>query len=574
MNKTIVFKKIWKRSLQYLRPQIFIIFVNLATVVFAALLPFLIKNFIDSLTSGVISHLLRLGGFIIVIATLERICNFWANYLFQRIARRGVCDLQIELYSNLQKLPMMYFSKTETGTVMAKVLSDAQILGQMIAISFAMLIANITTLVAVVIVLMLLSPFLAGIAFLSLPIYYLIFRHYNRKLRKTSAAERKSFAKVSESLREKVEAIKMIKGFSKEENFSKMFKKDVSSWFERIKKQVFVNTLSLNLGGYVTYIIPLIVLFIGGTKVIAGALSLGTLIGFWEFMSRLYEPVQNLAEWNNAIQQSLPAGERVFGLLEEKKEPNEGKKLDLGTAPKIEFQDVWFNYEKSTPAVLKGFSLILPPGKAIALVGASGSGKSTVVSLLFRFYNKKKGKISINDMDIMQYSIDSIRNSFALVEQNSFLLNSSIKDNIFLDDEFSDDILYEVSELCLVNDFVSQLPSGYNTRVGEKGVTLSAGQIQRISLARAVIRNPKVLVLDEATSALDSEIEEKVFRNIKEFLTDTTIFIVAHRLSTIREADEIAVITDGQISAVGTHEYLLEACPEYVELVKKQIITD
>ena len=574
MNRIVVFKKIWKRSLHYFRPQLFIIFVNLATVGFSALLPFLIKNFIDSLTSGVTSHLFKVGSFIIVIATLERICNFWANYLFQKIARRGVCDLQTEMYGSLQMLPIMYFSKTETGTLMAKVLSDAQILGQMIAMSFAMLVSNISTLIAVVIVLLLLSPFLAGIAFFSLPVYYLIFRHYNRKLRETSAAERQSFANVSESLREKIEAMKMIKGFSKEEDFSTLFKKDITSWFERIKKQVFVNILSLNLGGYVTHIIPLLVLFIGGTKVIAGALSLGTLIGFWEFMSRLYEPVQNLAEWNNAIQQSLPAGERVFGLLEKEKEPDEGKKLNLKNAPEIEFCNVWFSYEKGSPTVLEEFSLILYPGKSIALVGASGSGKSTVVSILFRFYPSNQGTIFIDGVDITHYSIKSIRSSFGLVEQNSFLLNSTIKDNIFLGDDFSNETLCEVSQLCLVDDFVSQLPTTYNTRVGEKGETLSAGQIQRISLARAVIRNPKVLVLDEATSALDSEIEERVFKNIKKYLTDNTIFIVAHRLSTIREADEIAVITDGRISAVGTHEQLLAKSPEYIELVKKQIITD
>ncbi|MGC1120881.1 MAG: ABC transporter ATP-binding protein [Candidatus Methanofastidiosia archaeon] len=573
MYRITTFKEIWNRSLSYIRPQTHIISVNLLTIGLSALLPFLIKNFIDNLTAGTYSVLLRLGIFIILVATMERITNFWANYMFQRIARRGVCDLQIEVYDHIQNLPLSYFTETETGTIMAKTLSDTQILGQMIAMSLAMLITNITTLIVVIIVLFLLSPFLTGIALCSLPFYYFIFRHYNKRLRKASLEERKSFAEVSESVREKVESVKVIKAFSKEAEFSSRFRRDIESYFERIKAQMYVHVLSLNLGGYVTYILPLIVLFVGGTRVIADVLSLGTVIGFWEYMSRLYEPIQNLAEWNNAMQQSVPTGERIFSLLQRRGESGEGRELKLERAPEIGFRNIWFSYDKDSP-VLKGVSLDMPPGKATAIVGASGSGKSTIVSLLYRFYQPDQGHILMDGEDIAEYSLASLRSHLALVEQTSLLINSTIEDNIFMGEDFSQEVLKKVARICLIDDFVSPLPAGYDTNVGEKGITLSAGQIQRIALARAVIRKLKVLIIDEGMSAVDSEIEEKIFHNIKEYLADTTILIVAHRLSTITQADEIAVIWNGQVVARGTHERLVKECPQYNELVRKQIITE
>jgi ABC-type multidrug transport system fused ATPase/permease subunit len=554
-------KKYWKKQASTLLLFIFSTAAGAAS-------PFLIKDFIDRITEGS-GPLLGLAVLILVVGSVSSITGFLGNYFFQVLAMEGIKDLQVEMYTKIQKSPIPSILEGKTGDIMSRITSDTQIVGQIISIGLPMLLLNVARFSIVIIVLVLLDFRLALLTFTSIPAYFLVFRTYNMKLRDSTQKERIAFGNLVESLREKLQGLITIKLYNAQDTYEKQFQTDAESWFGYIKKRMLHNTLSVNLIGYITRIMPLLVLLVGGYQVIAGAVTLGTLIGFWQYMGGLYEPIQNLAEWNNGLQQAVSTGERILDILDREEEKGGDNPLTRESNMTVSLKNVSFSYGDNK--ALKNITCDIDHGSITAIVGRSGAGKSTLINLLMGFYEPDTGTILIGGTPLREIELPSLRNVISYVKQKDFIFNASITENITLNGEFSPDEIREAARCCLVEDFVGALPQTYETHIGEKGFDLSDGQKQRIALARACIRGPRMFILDEATSAIDSENEAQILKNIRQRM-EGTIIVVSHRLSTIRIADKILVIENGQLVAQGDHETLSRESNEYGQLFKEQLI--
>jgi len=316
---------------------------------------------------------------------------------------------------------------------------------------------------------------------------------------------------------------------------------------------------------------PVLILGFGGYLIIKGQLTLGTLIGFYSYLGWLYTPIRTLSSFYVSLQKSAQILERIESIydLPEENEKQGSFRMDEKVED-ITYENVSFFYDEQTP-VLSGIDLRIEGNKSVAVVGPSGSGKSTLLSLLPRFYDPQIGSIRINGKDIRDYILSELRKNVIVVKQNDFLFNMSIRDNIVLDDDFTEEEFEEAVKIACVDKFMGELEDGYETIVGERGSKLSDGQRQRVAIARAIIRKPKVLILDEATSGVDSQTEEEIFKNLLKL--DMTVIIVSHRLSTIRKAKRVLVLDRGKIIADGTHEELLKMCPRYRNIIEAQLVT-
>lgn len=557
-----------KRGKRYWKRQAFILLLFMGSTAASAALPFLIREFIDAVTAG--SLLVETAVLIFAIGSLSSLLGFVGNYLFQVLAMEGIKDLQVEIYTNVQKAPIKYILGEKAGDIMSRITSDTQIVGQMIAMGIPMLLLNIVRFSVVILVLAALDVSLSLITFVSVPFYYLVFRTYNKKLRVSTQHERQAFGRVVESLREKLQGLVTIKLFNAQDMYQKQFSDDAEFWFGKVKKRTLNNMLSINLIGYITSIMPIIVFLLGGYRVIAGVLTIGTLIGFWQYMGGLYEPIRNLAEWNNALQQSVSTSERISYLLDMEKEKEGGDFLSRDHVG-VSADRVSFSY--NTAKALESVTFDVDSGSIVAIVGGSGAGKTTLIKLLMAFYPPVEGEIKINQKGIHQYDVADLRTVISYVQQKDFIFNTSIRENITMGQSFSDAKVKEYSGYCLVNDFVEKLPQGYDTRIGEGGFDLSDGQKQRIAFARALIREPHILILDEATSAIDSEKEAQILRNIRDKMKGT-IIVVSHRLSTIKAADKILVFDKGHLVAEGDHETLKRESDAYNQLFREQLIIE
>ena len=557
-----------KRGKRYWKRQAFIFLLFMGSTAASAALPFLIREFIDAVTAG--SLLVETAVLIFAIGSLSSLLGFVGNYLFQVLAMEGIKDLQVEIYTNVQKAPIKYILGEKAGDIMSRITSDTQIVGQMIAMGIPMLLLNIVRFSVVILVLAALDVSLSLITFVSVPFYYLVFRTYNKKLRVSTQHERQAFGRVVESLREKLQGLVTIKLFNAQDMYQKQFSDDAEFWFGKVKKRTLNNMLSINLIGYITSIMPIIVFLFGGYRVIAGVLTIGTLIGFWQYMGGLYEPIRNLAEWNNALQQSVSTSERISYLLDMEKEKEGGDFVSRDHVG-VSADHVSFSY--NTAKALESVTFDVDSGSIVAIVGGSGAGKTTLIKLLMAFYPPVTGEIKINQKGIHQYDVCDLRTVISYVQQKDFIFNTSIRENITMGQPFSDAKVKEYSGYCLVNDFVEKLPQGYDTRIGEGGFDLSDGQKQRIAFARALIREPHILILDEATSAIDSEKEAQILRNIRDKMKGT-IIVVSHRLSTIKAADKILVFDKGHLVAEGDHETLKRESDAYNQLFREQLIIE
>ncbi|MGD2249158.1 MAG: ABC transporter ATP-binding protein [Candidatus Methanofastidiosia archaeon] len=560
-------KQMLKKGNKYWKKQTTSLLLFIISTAVGAVTPFLIKDFIDSITEST-GPLLILAVLILIAGSVSSITGFLGNYFFQVLAMEGVKDLQVEMYTKVQKMPVPTILEGKAGDTMSRITSDAQIVGQMISIGLPMLLLNIARFSIVIVVLILLDFKLALLTFTSIPFYYLVFKTFNKKLRDSTQKERVAFGQVVESLREKLQGLITIKLYNAQEVYQQQFKDDTGSWFGRIRKRLLHNTLSVNLIGYITRIMPLLVLLIGGYRVIAGAITLGTLVGFWQYMGGLYEPIKNLAEWNNGLQQAVSTGERISGILDMKEEKGGDSRLTKRDIT-ISLKDVSFSYGDNK--ALKNISCDINYGSTTAIVGRSGAGKSTLINLLMGFYEPDSGVIQIDTTSLTDIELSSLRNTLSYVRQKDFIFNTSISENITLNRKISPEKVHEAAGCCLVEDFVDTLPQGYETQIGEKGFDLSDGQKQRIALARAFIRAPRILILDEATSAIDSENEAQIMKKIREKI-EGTIIVVSHRLSTIKIADKILVLDNGQLVAQGDHKTLEQESDVYGQLFKEQLI--
>ncbi|MCC6763533.1 MAG: lipid A export permease/ATP-binding protein MsbA [Deltaproteobacteria bacterium] len=561
------------RLLRYLRPYLWPWFTGamVAMLLFSAttgVLPLLVERVFDDIFAAHKTTALRLLPVAIVLIFLFRgITSFAQSYLMDLVGQRIICDLRDELNQHIQRLSLSFFNRTPTGDILSRVSNDVALVRTALTDAVASVMRDTTSLVALVVVAFYKDPTLALIAFLVFPASVLPIVKLSQRLRRFSKRGQRTLGLLTALLQETVQGNRVVKAFGMEDYERERFQAENRRLYRLYMKASMIKALTtpalevlaaFAIGGVVWY---------GGTTVIAGGRSQGSFLAFLTAMFLLYEPFKRLAKSNATIQQGVAGAERVFELLDTEPEVADrpGARALSAMRRGIVFERVGFRY--GAEPVLKDVDLTIHAGEVVALVGMSGGGKSTLADLIPRFYDVTEGRIAIDGVDVRDYTLRSLRAQIAIVTQFTFLFNDTVRANVAYGDPGKSlaDVV-AAAKAANAHEFVTALPQGYDTPIGELGVTLSGGQRQRLAIARALLKDAPILILDEATSALDTESERLVQQALERLMVNRTTLVIAHRLSTIRRADRIVVVVRGQIVEEGTHEELLALGAEYRKL--------
>lgn len=535
-------------------------------------LPWILKIIIDHGTDSP-SLLILLLGAIVVIYVLREIFFYVSHYLFYYTGNRILFGVRVKLFKHLQSLSLRFYQEYRTGKLISNILTDVNMLNGMVSTVLVNLVIHLFTIVCILFALFIMSPSLSLVCFFLVPLQILNFSYFRWSMRKDSVLLRERMSEVSASLAETINGIKVVKSFGKERTESREF--------VEMLRPTFDVSMSLNMKSAYTWIISevinittiVIALGWGGMMVYYGHMSIGELVAYYTYLSMLTGPLNALSGLSSSISDGMTSVDRIGVLLDSVPEIKEKESpREIGRAEgHLEFINVQFGYSKEKP-VLKEFSLDVKPGLKVALVGPSGSGKSTIASLLMRFFDVTSGRIEIDGVDIRDMSMESLRQNVGIVLQDSFLFSGTIEDNIrYGRESASSEEVIQAAKMANAHEFILGLSKGYKSEVGENGVMLSGGQKQRIAIARAILKNPSVLILDEATSALDTVAEAAVQEALDTLMKNRTTIIIAHRLSTVRNADLIVVLKDGAIAQTGRHADLLLVTGIYRDLYALQL---
>ncbi len=559
------------RLLRYLRPYVWPYFVCGLTcmLLFSAAeasIPFLVKMvFDDVFTARRVEALWFVGAAVLVVSCLRGALNFGGSVLSAYFGQRVVNDLRNDLNSHLQGLSLSFFNRSRAGQIVSRVIGDVSLIRAAVTDAVASGVRDCVTLVVLVGVALYNDAELALLALVLIPLSAVPIALLSRLLRKVSRERQAKIGRLTALLQETIQGNRVVKAFGMEAYERKRFAAEAR------------RLLRLHMRASVIHHVPVteivaglstaLVLVYGGRSVIEGTRTVGGFMSFLTTLLLCYQPYKKLLRVNFTIQQGLAAADRVFVVLDAQSEVQDrpGASTLPGISGDIVLRDVTFGYDGHE--VLRGVNLRLRPGEVVALVGPSGSGKSTLADLIARFYDVSSGSISIDGVDIRDCTIGSLRSQIAVVTQFTFLFNDTVRNNIAYGDiEKSHAAVEEAARAADAHEFISALPAGYDTTVGDLGVRVSGGQRQRIAIARALLKDAPLLILDEATSALDGESERLVQDALDRLMVGRTTLVVAHRLSTVRRADRIVLLTDGRILGEGTHEELLAGNAEYRRL--------
>ena len=484
------------------------------------------------------------------------------------ISNKVILDLRVDMFSKLISLPKAYFDKNTTGQTLSKLTFDVEQISEAASTIWLDFIKSSITVIILTCYLFYKNLSLSVILVILLPLVYFAVKLSTKRIRDASKKVQDSMGKLTHILDENISGSDLIKIYhaqsSERNKFNKIINIIRQQWF-KVDLAAGLNTSIVNI---LIGLSLALVVYLSSTKLI---MSAGDFLAYFTAMGMLIKPAKTLININKPLQQAVVAGRSVFGLIDEKSEENLGHDLLGEIEGDISFQDVNFSYTDNSPS-LKNINLNIKQGETIALVGPTGSGKTTLVNLLLRFYNLNDGNILINNKDISSFELESYRSQFSLVDQNVRLFNDSISGNIAFGkkQELSMKTIIDAAEISNSKEFIDKLDNKYDSEIGEDGVTLSGGQRQRLSIARAIAKDSPVLILDEATSALDSATEKLVQSAINKMQKDRTTIIIAHRLSTIKSADRIIVLKDGEIIEQGKHEDLIKSSSEYLKLTQQQ----
>ena len=538
------------------------------------LMPWVLKIIIDKALGGSdLSLLYVLLGGVVLLYWVRAFFWYTSNYFTHYPVLRMLFDLRVKLFKHLQSLSLRFYQEYRTGKLISNILTDVSVLQGMVSTVIVGMASSMFALVFVTCALVILSPSLSLICLVVLPVVYFIFSRFKRSLNKSSMALREHMSEVSANLAEVINGIKVVKSFGKERtenrNFTEMLKPSFDMSLDLSMKNVALWIImdQLSIYSIVT------VLGIGGYMVSKGTLTIGELVAFYAYMQMFFGPVVQMTNFAPALSDGSVSAERLLKLMAAVPEIKDKENPIRMAHSKghVVFDDVGFQYAPNRP-VLNSFSLDVTPGLKVALVGPSGSGKSTIASLLMRFFDVNSGKILLDGVDIRDLAIDSLRRNVGIVLQESFLFSGTIEENIrYGKQDATFEEVVEAAKMANAYEFIRDLPHGFKSEVGENGVSLSGGQKQRLAIARAVLHNPAVLILDEATSALDTVSESVVQQALDKLMHGRTTIIIAHRLSTVRNADVIVVLKDGRTVQQGRHEQLLMDDGVYRELYAMQL---
>lgn len=509
---------------------------------------------------------------IIALYTVEGIFRFIQTYTMNSTGLLVLNDIRNALYAKIVRLPTTYFAESEVGMLMSRILNDvAQI--RMSLPSAVMLIRETLSALGLIAYAFYTDTFLAFWAVCILPAAIYPFIYFGKRMRKLGRRGQSQVSDVNVRLQESFSGIRVIKAFANERGESDKFSTDNKRLTRTLIKQVLASELASRVMEFITAIGGAVVLWYGGKYVIDGNMTPGELITFLGALAMIYQPIKKINMCNVNLQQALAGAERVFDIFDNPEILVEDGGTDIleRDLQEVELDNVRFTYPGSESPALDGVNLTLKSGQRVAIVGPSGAGKSTLVSLLPRFYDPQEGQIRINGRQTTDYTLDSLRLNMGIVSQDTFLFNATIRDNIaYAYENVTQEDIEAAAKAAYAHDFISQMPEGYDTVVGERGVKISGGQKQRLTIARALLKNPPLLILDEATSALDTESERIVQMALENLMKDRTSIVIAHRLSTVLSADTIVVMEGGRVVDAGRHAELLESCTLYARLYEMQ----
>jgi ATP-binding cassette, subfamily B, multidrug efflux pump len=586
--------RLMRRLLGYLRPYRRVVFFALIAIFFYGLLqavpPYLLKVEIDRYLDPskhhqipqFLAHILspdpRVGilqiAFVIFLPTvlLTFVLQFAQTFAMQLVGQKVMYDLRKQIFGHLQRLQMSFFDRNPVGRLVTRVTTDVDVLNDLFASGVVAVFGDFFTLLSIMVVMLELDWRLALLTFSVLPLIILVTVSFRKAVRESYRRIRLAIARINSYLQEHLTGMSVLQLFNREERSFEEFEEINRAHMKAYKDSILAYGLFYPAVEFVGVLAIVVILYKGGGMVLGGAVSIGTAIAFIQYSQRFFRPIQDLSDKYNILQAAMASSERIFKLLDTPvriADPPEPRRLE-DPQGSVEFRKVGFAY-RDNHRVLEDVSFSIEPGETVAVVGHTGAGKTTLTNLLLRFYDVQEGSVMFDGVDVRKLRLHDLRKNFAIVLQDPYLFSGTIASNIRLGTPgISDQQVREAARRVKMLDFIESLPGGFDEPVKERGATLSSGQKQLLSFARALAHNPRILILDEATSSVDPETEHMIREGLEQLLEGRTSLVIAHRLSTIQNASKIVVMHKGRVREVGTHQELLRQQGIYFKLYQLQ----
>ena len=584
MKNTSSFARLWSYLKVYKFAVAFAIFLKILSVVMSVVEPFVLGLAITELTNNLLdmakgvagAHInVSYVGWVMVLyfvrAIFYEIGSYYSNYFMTNAVQATIRDLRDELSHKINRIPVSYFDKHQFGDLLGRFTSDVEAVSNALQQSFLQVINAVFTLILVIVMVLVLNLQLGIIVVVSIPITYLSARFIVKKSQPYFKQQADTLGAMNGFVQENLTGFNILKLYVREESSQEDFRQITQNLQKVGFKASFISGLMMPVLNVISDLTYLLLALLGGLQVIAGRLTVGNMQAFVQYVWQINQPVQNLTQLAGQLQSAKSSLDRIFQVLDEADEVNDKtEKLDQDLTGQVSFKDVDFQYVVDKP-LIRNFNLEVKPGEMVAIVGPTGAGKTTLINLLMRFYDVTKGAITVDGHDIRHLSRQDYRKQFGMVLQDAWLYEGTIKENLrFGNLQATDEEIVEAAKAANVDHFIRTLPGGYNMEMNQESSNISLGQKQLLTIARALLANPKILILDEATSSVDTRLELLIQKAMKTLMQGRTSFVIAHRLSTIQEADKILVLKDGQIIEQGNHESLLADKGFYYDLYQSQ----
>ncbi|MGH7591222.1 MAG: ABC transporter ATP-binding protein [Gemmatimonadales bacterium] len=570
---------LFRRLVRYLAPYRWLVAAALLLLAMDAALalvgPELTKRAIDvAIPAGDNGLLLTLAGVFVAALILSFVSDFGGAYLTTLIGQRVMNDLRQQIFGHLQRLSIPYFDRNPVGRLVTRVTSDVETLNELLSSGFVTVIGDVMTLSAIMVLMLVMDWQLALVTFAVMPVVLIVAIIFRRHVRQAFRDIRTRLARLNSFLTEHLTGMRVVQLFGQEEDTWKRFDRANADHLEAHLRSITIYAVFLPIMEVLTSVAIALLIWYGGLRSLGGSLTVGVLAAFIQLTRRFFQPLQDLSEKFNLLQSAMASSERIFTLLDQKPTvpaPAAPRRLAKPVRGEVRFEHVSFRYSPDGPWVLKDVSFTASPGRTLALVGYTGAGKTTIVSLLLRFYDVTEGRVTVDGVDIRELDPGELRRLIGFVQQDLFLFTGDVLRNLVLDTGVTEARAREAARRVGAERFIERLPTGYAHVLGERGRSLSVGERQLLSFARALALDPAILLLDEATSSVDAESEALIQRAMAELMAGRTSIVVAHRLSTILHADEILVLHHGEVKERGNHRELLAAGGLYERLYRLQI---
>ncbi len=510
---------------------------------------------------------------IVGITILTGVFQFAQEYVLQYASQKAVYDIRNDMYDHLQRLPFSFYDKMQTGQLISRAVSDIDSLRRFFSFGMVNFISSVLLFSAVLVICLLKNWKLAILALSIMPLLAYTGIRFGSKIGPRFRMMRQAMADVTIAIQENVTGARVVRTFVREDYEINKFSKQIGNLLRLNLEITKLWAFFFPMMDFISSLGITSVLWFGGWQIIKGQLTLGEFVAFNMYLMQLMMPIRMLGAVVNDVKEATASGHRIFEILDTRSEVEESPNA-ISLPPikgHVTFENVSFKYGSNDNMVLKNINLDVQPGETIALLGATGSGKSTLINLIPRFYDPTSGRVLIDGIDIKNIKLESLRKQIGIVLQDTFLFATTIKDNIsYGKTDATMEQIIESAKAANIHEFISSLPKGYDTEVGERGVTLSGGEKQRVTIARALLMDPKILILDDSTSSVDTETENLIQNALSTLMKNRTTFVIAQRLSTVKRADRIIVLENGEIVEQGTHEELLEKGGVYTEIYNMQ----